>query len=306
MCALQRASLHALANQISAGVEGEHVKAVRQAFVAMDSDNSGTVNRTEFVEVLAGVPELAGVDAADLFDALDACTGGQGALEWRWFLAATLAAPPPKSKTAKVGTAAGTRAPARSPTAPLQPGLMDAFIAIDRDGDGLINVGDMASALHDAGSALNEAAVKELLVQAGHGPPSWSLTVDDFVCSSSMGLATRSRPKSPSRSTGRRARRRGGGVPLGRWPRWLRLREPERRRQPPMARAVIAAAGSQTRSAQTSRQKVQVRSSEYTTAVPALIVARGPSIFVSVSDNFQILYIFKLETVSRLYRLRRT
>ena len=57
---------------------------------------------------------------------------------------------------------------------------MDAFIAIDRDGDGLINVGDMASALHDAGSALNEAAVKELLVQAGHGPPSWSLTFDDF------------------------------------------------------------------------------------------------------------------------------
>ena len=175
--ALQRASLRAMANHVSAAADGVHVKAVRQAFMAMDSDSSGTVNKSEFVEVLASVPATAEVDAADLFDSLDACTGGKGALEWRWFLAATLAAPPVKSKTAKVGGAGmSTHPPA--PHAQAQPGLMDAFLELDRDCDGVIDARDVESALHDAGSDLDEEAIRALLVQAGHGAS--SLTFDDF------------------------------------------------------------------------------------------------------------------------------
>ena len=167
---LKKAAYHALAKHAGSVTGGEtKLKEVRAAFAEMDSDGDGKISKEEFSSVISKFPEMASLNAEGLFNAIDSMSGGSGQLEWRWFLAATMSSFPSK----KGGGGGGT------------PGIVDAFLELDRDGDGFLDVSDITAALRSGqggeSAGIDEAALKKLLSEAsGKGEEEPKITLDDF------------------------------------------------------------------------------------------------------------------------------
>ena len=65
------------------------------------------------------------------------------------------------------------------------PGIVDAFLELDRDGDGFLDVSDITAALRSGqggeSAGIDEAALKKLLSEAsGKGEEEPKITLDDF------------------------------------------------------------------------------------------------------------------------------
>lgn len=149
------------------------MKELRRTFVAMDTDGSGTISKTEFRAVMSRYPDMARVDVGELFDAID--VGGRGQLEWRWFLASTLRAAPGRS----------SRGAAASALSSGHPAVTDTFLMLDRDADGVVTVEDLQAML--AGSAdpaargLGAQQIARMLqVATGAAEPVQRLSLEEF------------------------------------------------------------------------------------------------------------------------------
>ena len=128
----------------------------------MDSDGDGKISKEEFSSVISKFPEMASLNAEGLFNAIDSMSGGSGQLEWRWFLAATMSSFPSKKGG---GGGGGT------------PGIVDAFLELDRDGDGFLDVSDITAALR-SGQGGESAGIDE--AASGKGEEEPKITLDDF------------------------------------------------------------------------------------------------------------------------------
>ena len=92
--------LHKVALELLAFAAPSHeVDQLRQLFVAIDADGSGSISRDEFKSAMAAHPQFKDAELSRLFDQAD--FGGQGELSYNEFLAATLGAasgPPDEDK----------------------------------------------------------------------------------------------------------------------------------------------------------------------------------------------------------------
>ena len=140
---LKRAAYHAAA--LHAPADTAAVKQMRIAFKELDVDASGVVSRDEFLQVMSGRQASGGVpvDAEALFDALD--VRGTGAIEWRWFLAATLdAVGGGRGSAGKGGGGTASGGTRGGVTEGGRPAVVDAFLLLDTDGDGIVTPQDIA------------------------------------------------------------------------------------------------------------------------------------------------------------------
>ncbi|KAL1528037.1 hypothetical protein AB1Y20_009406 [Prymnesium parvum] len=159
--ALQRHIHHALAFSMSSSQTQE----LRRIFTEMDVDNSGTISFNEFRSVIESYVDES-VDVERLYKAMD--PGGNGEVEWRWFLAATMRS----SEKALENS---------------QPTLIDAFLLLDRDHDGFVTVEDLEAIFHNSPSsslqALDRAHILAMMQRAtpeGSVSKVESLSIQDF------------------------------------------------------------------------------------------------------------------------------
>jgi serine/threonine protein kinase/Ca2+-binding EF-hand superfamily protein len=193
---LKRAAYYAAASEHAVTSDAATVKALRATFKDMDTAGSGHISKDELAKALeAHEGVAASIDVDALFQALD--VSGTGHIEWRWFLAATLAGSEDGGGGAERKGKSRSSRGARSSGAP---GVVDAFLLLDTDGDGRVSAADvarlLASSPDEAARAMaNEESIARLLqsmgaaghAEAGDGEAGdapvidvQSLTLEDF------------------------------------------------------------------------------------------------------------------------------
>jgi len=115
---------------------------LRNLFVKMDTDDSGTITYKEFKDAMLMHPEIPPEKVEQMFDSMD--VNHSGDVDYLEFLSATIS-------TQKAGSDGRTSA-------------MAAFSILDRDGDGFVGKDDIMQAVE---GTYSEAEVDDMLLQHG-------------------------------------------------------------------------------------------------------------------------------------------